>query len=117
MIIIKLIIMVTRTNYNDDKIDSSRKDDNTCDNVDNVGKFDSNGDGHGEVNDDDVDDIGIMMLRMIIIMKLTIIMMILVIMVLRLIIMIRSVILVMRLIILMVIFIMIRLMIVITLIM
>ena len=67
--------MATRTNNNDDKIDSSRKDNNTCDNVDNVGKFDSNGDGDGKVDDNDVDDISIMMLRMIIIMKLTIIMM------------------------------------------
>ena len=61
--------MATRTNNNDDKIDSSRKDDNTCDNVDNVGKFDSNGDDDGEVDDDDVDEIIIMMLRMIVIMK------------------------------------------------
>ena len=61
--------MATRTNNNDDKIDSSRKDDNTCDNVDNVGKFDSNGDDNGEVDDDDVDEIIIMMLRMIVIMK------------------------------------------------
>ena len=61
--------MATRTNNNNDKIDSSRKDDNTCDNIDNVGKFDSNGDDDGEVDDDDVDEIIIMMLRMIVIMK------------------------------------------------
>jgi len=40
-----------------------------CDNVDNVGKFDSNKDGDCEVDDDDVDEISIMMLRMIVIMK------------------------------------------------
>ena len=67
--IIRLIIIVTRTNNNDDKIDSSSKDDNTCDNVDNVGKFDSNEDGDCEVDDDDVDEISIMMLRMIVIIK------------------------------------------------
>ena len=67
-----------------------------CDNVDNVGKFDSNEDGDCEVDDDDVDEISIMMLRMIVIMKQTIIMIVLVIMMLRLIIMIRAVILVMR---------------------
>ena len=65
----KLTIMATRTNNNDDKSDSSRKYDNTCDNVDNVGKFDSNGDDDGEVDDDDVDEIIIMILRMIVIMK------------------------------------------------
>ena len=60
---------MTRTNNNDDKFDSSRKDDNTCDNVDNVGKLDSNGVGDSELYDDDVDEISIMMLRMIVIMK------------------------------------------------
>ena len=73
MTITRRTIKITRRTM---AIRISRKDNNTCDNVNNFGKFDSNGDGDDKVNDDDVDDISIMMLRMIIIMKLTIIMMI-----------------------------------------
>ena len=49
--IMKMIIIVTRTNNNDNKLDSCRKYGNTCDNVDNVGKFDSNGDGDSKVKE------------------------------------------------------------------